>query len=236
MFYGIVLFLLGAAALALALFGRDLTQLLRSPMRNIAESIGAPSGKPGSPLVPDSARTADLDAPARLPPRYPLTPQMRVFFAVIGVPLFGLGLVQMTRDVFPGDSGDDTTEPPAGATSTAQPPATAASTAQPPASATSTATAPATTQPVIDCPPVPADFFRIGEYYRRPNMEGPSFQVVDPALGGDPDVLWIDRFGMPVINPRFPLGPEAVAVSEAFGSPQAAVDFNRCTLRPVVSQ
>jgi hypothetical protein len=216
MFYGIVLFLLGAAALALALFGRDLTQLLRSPMRNIAESIGAPSGKPGSPLVPDSARTADLDAPARLPPRYPLTPQMRVFFAVIGVPLFGLGLVQMTRDVFPGDSGDDTTQPPAGATSTA--------------------TAPATTQPDMDCPPVPADFFRIGEYYRRPNMEGPSFQVVDPALGGDPDVLWIDRFGMPVINPRFPLGPEAVAVSEAFGSPQAAVDFNRCTLRPVVSQ
>jgi len=214
MFYGIGLFLLGGAALALAFFGRDLTQLLRSPLRNIAESIGFPSGKSGSPFVPGAAETADVDAPAPLPRRYPLTPQMRVFFFVIGLPLFVLGLARMTLDVFPGDSGDSSAQP------------------QP----TATATAPPTTQPVIDCPPVPEGYFRIGGYYRRPSMEGPSFQVVDPALGGDPDALWIDRFGLPVINPRFPLGPEAVAVSEAFGSPQAAVDFNRCTLRPVVTQ
>jgi hypothetical protein len=171
---------------------------------------------------------------------------MRAFFCAIGLPLFLLGLAGMTRDVFP--SGPDDSSEQLGPTVTG--PATSDGGEQPGPTVTSDGEGPdggssgpdslpeppvtvPTSEPSNDCPPVPADFFRIGEYYRRLSMEGPSFQVVDPAVGGDPDALWIDQYGMPVINPRFPLAPEAMAVSEAFGSPQAAVDFNRCSLRPV---
>lgn len=215
MFYGIGLFLLGAASLALAFFGRDLTQLLRSPLKAIAESLGQAGGKSGTPFVPDPPPpgAGPPEAPAALPPRYPLTPQMRVFFGVIGLPLFLLGLARMTLDVLPDEGGDD-----GDITGTT--------------SLTTVTTSVDTTGPAAACPPVPAGTFRVGERFRRPDMAGPSFQVVDPRTGGDPDLLWIDPAGLPVINPRFPLGAEAVAAAEAFGSPQAAIDYNRCHLRP----
>jgi hypothetical protein len=211
MFYGTGLFLLGSAALALAFFARDLTELLRSPLRGIADSLGLSGTKPSAPstpFAPGPPQQTDPDAPAPLPRRYNLTLQMRAFFVFIGLPLFVIGLLGMWRTTSPTDS-DDATGAPASTTSTA------------------------ITTPIVGCPPVPADLFRVGGFYRRPGMQGPSFQVVDPSVGGDPNALWIDQSGLPVVNPRFPLGPDTVAVADAFGSPLAAVDFNRCALRAV---
>ncbi|HET6949895.1 MAG TPA: hypothetical protein VFI47_05955 [Acidimicrobiales bacterium] len=220
MFYGVVLFLLGAAALALALFGRDLTQLLRHPLRDIVESVGARPTPTSTPFAPDPAAPAepgpaaspDPDPPAPLPPRYDLSPGMRVFFAGIGIPVLALGLLRMTFDVLP-ESGDSAGGP-----------------------ARSTSTGVPTTAEPARCPPVAAGFFRVGDYYKRPGDPGPGFQVVDPAIGGDPDAPWIDGYGLPVLNPRIPLGPEAVAVTEAFGSAAAAVDFNRCSVERVAGR
>jgi hypothetical protein len=54
MLYGILLFLLGAASLALSLFGRDLTQLLRNPLRDITQSVGFPSKREAEHAAPRS--------------------------------------------------------------------------------------------------------------------------------------------------------------------------------------
>jgi hypothetical protein len=221
----LVLLVAGLAAVSFALFQRNLVTLFIRSLREIVSDAVPGAGKPpATPLVPDpDARPAQ--APSNLPRRYDLTGPMRLFCGVVGTVLLGLGGAGVTIDLINRVDGG-------GGGSAAPATTTALEPTDPTNPDGGGGGGGGGGSPPITCPPVPDDAFELGGYY---SLEGGGtvFQVVDPAGGGDPSVSWIDRAGLPVINPAVPLGPEAVAVAEAFGSAKAAVDFNRCGLRPL---
>jgi hypothetical protein len=68
------------------------------------------------------------------------------------------------------------------------------------------------------------------------NRQDPRLRPRDaehPTAPWDPKANWVDLGGYPVSNPLKTLGPEAVAVSAAFGTPENLAAYIRENLKPL---